>query len=45
MEITGEMVRIISKPASSVSTTVVAASTKEAELNTVKRFEAYMTGR
>lgn len=42
MEITDDMVRIISKPKSSVSTTVVAASTKEAELNTLKRFEAYM---
>ena len=45
MEVTGDIVRIVSKPASSVSTTVVAASTKEAELNTLKRFEAYMTGR
>ena len=44
MEVTGDMVRIVSKPKSSVSTTVVAASTKEAELNTLKRFEAYMTG-
>ncbi len=44
MEVTGDMVRIISKPASSISTTVVAASTKEAELNTLRRFESYMTG-
>ena len=43
MEITGDMVRIISKPCASVTTTVVSASTKEAELNTAKRFEAYMT--
>ena len=42
MEVTPDMVRIISKPKSSVTTTVVAASTKEAELNTVKRFENYM---
>lgn len=42
MEVTADMVRIISKPKSSVSTTVVAASTKEAELNNVKRFEKYM---
>lgn len=43
MEVTGDMVRIVSKPAKSISTTVVAASTKEAELNTVARFENYMT--
>ena len=43
MEVTGDMVRIISRPAKSISTTVVAASTKEAELNTAKRFENYMT--
>lgn len=42
MEVTPDMIRIISKPASSVSTTVVAASTKEAELNTAKRFENFM---
>ncbi len=45
MEVTADMVRIVSRPAASVTTTVVAASTKEAELNTLKRFEAYMTGR
>lgn len=42
VEKTGNMVRLISKPASKVQTRVVAASTKEAELNTSKRFEAYM---
>lgn len=39
---TEEMVRIISKPVSSVKTTLVGASSKEAELNNAKRFEAYM---
>ncbi len=43
IEKTDDMVRIISKPASEVSTTVVAASTLEAELNNAQRFEAYMT--
>lgn len=43
MEVTPDMIRIISRPKSSVSTTVVAASTKEAELNTARRFEDYMT--
>ena len=43
MEVTPDMVRIVSKPMKSVSTKVVAASTKEAELNTAKRFENYMT--
>ncbi len=43
IEKTENMVRIISKPASEVSTKVVSASTKEAELNTAKRFEAFMT--
>ena len=42
MEVTEDMVRIVSKPTSSICTTVVAASTKEAELNTVRRFESYM---
>ena len=42
VEKTGNMVRLISKPAATVSTKVIAASTKEAELNTAKRFEAYM---
>lgn len=42
VEKTADMVRIISKPVSSISTRVIAASTKEAELNSAKRFEAYM---
>ena len=37
-----DMVRIISKPASKVSTKVVSASVKEAEINSAKRFESYM---
>lgn len=41
-EKTEDMVRIISKPCSSVSTKIVAASSKEAELNSSRRFEAYM---
>ena len=41
-EKTEDMVRIISKPASKITTRVISASTKEAELNTAKRFEAYM---
>lgn len=41
-EKTENMVRIISKPASKVSTKVVSASVKEAELNSAKRFESYM---
>ena len=44
-EKTGDMVRIISRPASKVSTRVVSASTKEAELNTADRFENYMQSR
>lgn len=43
-EKTDDMVRIISKPVSSIRTRVVAASTKEAELNTAARFEKYMSG-
>lgn len=43
VEKTDNMVRIISKPTSKVTTQVVSASTKEAELNNVRRFEAYMT--
>lgn len=38
-----DMVRLISKPASEVKTRIVSASTKEAELNTSKRFEEYMS--
>lgn len=41
-EKTENMVRIISKPVSKVSTKVVSASVKEAELNSAKRFESYM---
>jgi hypothetical protein len=36
------MVRIISKETSKVSTRIVSASVKEAELNSAKRFEAYI---
>lgn len=39
---TDDMIRLISRPASRISTRVVAASTREAELNNAKRFEAYM---
>ena len=42
-EKTGDMVRIISQPSSGIRTEIVSASTKEAELNTAKRFEAYLT--
>lgn len=41
-EKTDDMVRIISKPMSKVSTTIISSSVKEAELNTLKRFENYM---
>lgn len=37
-----DMVRIISDPESEVSTKIISASTKEAELNSAKRFETYM---
>ncbi|MGN1210687.1 MAG: DUF4861 family protein [Candidatus Cryptobacteroides sp.] len=43
VEQTSDMLRIISKPATKVATRVIAASTKEAELNTAKRFEAFMS--
>ena len=42
---TANMVRLVSFPASSVSTKLVGASTKEAELNSAKRFEAYVSGK
>ena len=42
VEKTDDMVRIISKAASKVTTKIVSASVKEAELNSAKRFEAYM---
>ena len=41
---TENMVRLVSLPASSVTTKLTGASTKEAELNTAKRFGAYMSG-
>lgn len=42
VEKTNDMVRIISKLTDKVSTSIVAASTKEAELNSLRRFEAYL---
>lgn len=42
VEKTGDMVRIISKKASSISTRIVAASTKEEELDTRDKFFEYM---
>ncbi len=41
-EKTENMVRLISEPMSKVSTRIISASTLEAELNNLKRFEAYM---
>lgn len=41
-EKTEDMVRIISKPLSSVRTKIISASSLEAELNNAKRFETYM---
>ncbi len=43
VEKTENMVRAISSPTSKVSTRIIAASTLEAELNSLKRFEVYMT--
>lgn len=43
VEKTEDMVRIISKETAKITTKVVAASTKEAELNSARRFEAYMS--
>ena len=43
VEQTEDMLRIISKPMKKVSTIVVAASTKEDELNTAEKFTAYMS--
>lgn len=37
-----DMVRVISEPVSEVKTKILAASTKEAELNSAKRFEEYV---
>ena len=42
MDKTENMVRIISKPTAEISTQVVAASTKEDELNTEAKFVSYM---
>ncbi len=42
VEKTDNMVRAISDPMSKVSTRIISASTLEAELNSLKRFEAYM---
>ena len=42
IEKTDDMVRLISKPSSSVTTRVVGSSTKEAELNNAKRLETFM---
>lgn len=42
---TENMVRLVSFPASSVSTKLIGASTKEAELNSAKRFEVYVSGK
>ena len=42
LEKTDDMVRIISRPASQVRTTLTGASVMEAELNSAKRFEAYI---
>ena len=42
VEKTEEMVRIISVPVAEVKTQIMAASTKEAELNSAKRFEEYV---
>ena len=39
----GDMVRMISRPSDRVSTDVVAASTREAELNNARRFETFMS--
>ena len=39
---TEDMIMIISKPISGIATSVVSGSVKEAELNSAKRFEAYM---
>ena len=42
-EKTGDMVMIISKPCTQISTRIVAGSTREAELNSRKRFSSFMT--
>lgn len=42
VEKTDNIVRVISKPVSKVKTTLLGASSKEAELNSAKRFESYI---
>ena len=42
-EQTADMVRIISKPAKKIQTSVVCASTKEDELNTAEKFRAFVS--
>ena len=44
VEKTADMLRIVSKPCSRVSTSVVAASVKEAELNNASAFTAFVKG-
>lgn len=39
---TEDMLLVVSKPTSSITTSIVAGSVKEAELNSAKRFETYM---
>ena len=42
-EKTEDMIRIVSGPVSRIQTGIVSASTKEAELNSARRFESYMS--
>lgn len=42
-EKTDDQILVFSKPSAKVRTTIVSASVKEAELNSAKRFETYMT--
>ena len=42
VEKTDEIVRVISEPAAEIKTKILASSTKEAELNSAKRFEEYV---
>ncbi len=44
IEQTDDMVRIISKEVNTASVDIIAASTIEAELNTISRFQKYMSG-
>lgn len=41
-EMTSDMLRIISKPCSSISTSILAASTKEKDLGTLEAFKAFV---